>query len=233
MATTLIPRGFDFSLAHAHLSKRDRKLAAWMQRIGTLERDFSARFDPVDALARAILYQQLSGKAAATIVGRVEKLMSRGKKLTPAGIDGASDEALRAAGVSRNKIAAMRDLVAKSHAGIVPTHKQLARMGDQELIDHLIQVRGIGRWTVEMMLMFRLGRADVLPVHDLGIRKGAQIVHRMKEMPKPLELQAFGERWAPYRTLASLYLWRICEAANPPKKNTSPKPAKPVKRSQD
>lgn len=232
MATNLIPRGFDFSLAHAHLGKCDRKLAAWMQRIGPLERDFSARFDPVDALARAILYQQLSGKAAATIVGRVEKLMPRGKKLTPAGIDGASDEALRAAGVSRNKIAALRDLAAKARTGIVPAHKQLARIGDQELIDHLIQVRGIGRWTVEMMLMFRLGRPDVLPVHDLGIRKGAQIVHRMKEMPKPLELQAFGERWAPHRTLASLYLWKICEAANPPKTATG-KRKKPVKRSQD
>jgi len=229
MATTSIPRGFDYELAVAHLHRRDRKLAAWMKKIGPLERDFQARFDPVDALARAILYQQLSGKAAATIVGRVEKLMPRGKKLTVAGIEGASDEALRAAGVSRNKIAALRDLAAKSREGIVPTQKQLARMGDQELIDHLIQVRGIGRWTVEMMLMFRLGRADVLPVHDLGIRKGAQIVHRMKEMPKPLELEEFGVIWAPYRTLASFYLWKICEAANPPKK----KDGKPVKRSQD
>ncbi|HWG10714.1 MAG TPA: DNA-3-methyladenine glycosylase 2 family protein [Rhodanobacteraceae bacterium] len=229
---TVIPRGFDFSLAHAHLGKRDRKLAAWMKKIGSLDRDFSARFDPVDALARAILYQQLSGKAAATIVGRVEKLMPRGKKMTPAGIDGASDEALRAAGVSRNKIAALRDLAAKARAGIVPTHRQLARMGDQELIDHLIQVRGIGRWTVEMMLMFRLGRPDVLPVHDLGIRKGAQVVHRMKEMPKPLELESFGEIWAPYRTLASLYLWKICEAAQP-QKTVAGKRKKPVKRSQD
>lgn len=224
----LIPRGFDFELAAAHLGKRDKKLAAWMRRIGPLQRDFDARFQPVDALARAILYQQLSGKAAATITGRVEKLMPRGTKITAAGIEAASDEALRAAGVSRNKIAALRDLAKKFRTGIVPKPAQLARMGDQELIDHLIQVRGIGRWTVEMLLMFRLGRPDVLPVHDLGIRKGAQIVHRFDTMPAPLALQAFGERWAPYRTLASLYLWKICEAANPPKK----KDAKPVKRSQ-
>ncbi|MEO6967538.1 MAG: DNA-3-methyladenine glycosylase 2 family protein [Rhodanobacteraceae bacterium] len=228
----LIPRGFDFELAAAHLGKRDKKLAMWMRRIGPLQRDFDAHFQPVDALARAILYQQLSGKAAATITGRVEKLMPRGNKITAAGIEAASDEALRAAGVSRNKIAALRDLAEKSRAGIVPTTKQLAHMPDQELIDHLIQVRGIGRWTVEILLMFRLGRPDVLPVHDLGIRKGAQIVHRFETMPAPLALHEFGERWAPYRTLASLYLWKICEAANPPK-NASKKPAKPVKRSQD
>lgn len=228
VTTTLIPRGFDYAAAVAHLHKRDRKLGAWMKKIGPLERDFSARFEPVDALARSILYQQLSGKAAATIVGRVEKLMPCGKKISAAGIESSSDEALRAAGVSRNKIAALRDLAAKARAGVVPTPAQLARMQDQELIDHLVQVRGIGRWTVEMMLMFRLGRADVLPVHDLGIRKGVQIVHRMEEMPKPLALEQFGERWAPYRTLASFYLWKICEAANPPKQ-----PGKPVKRSQD
>src|SRR6185437_1856188 len=226
---TPIARGFDYASAVAHLRKRDKKLAAWMKKIGPLERDFSVRFDPVDALARAILYQQLSGKAAATIVGRVEKLMPRGKKITVAGIEAASDEALRAAGVSRNKVAALRDLAAKARLGIVPTPAQLARMNDQELIDHLIQVRGIGRWTVEMMLMFRLGRADVLPVHDLGIRKGAQIVHRMSELPKPLALEEFGAIWAPYRTLASFYLWKICEAANPSRKPT----AKPVKRSQE
>lgn len=223
--TSLIPRGFDHAAAIAHLTRRDRKLAAWMKRIGPLEHDFSVRFQPVDALARAILYQQLSGKAAATIVGRVEKVMPRGKKISVVGIESTSDEALRAAGVSRNKVAALRDLAAKARAGVVPTPARLACMQDQELIDHLIQVRGIGRWTVEMMLMFRLGRADVLPVHDLGIRKGAQIVHGMEELPKPLALQEFGERWAPYRTLASFYLWKICEAANPPKTL--------VKRSQD
>jgi DNA-3-methyladenine glycosylase II len=186
------------------------------------------RFDPVDALAHSILYQQLSGKAAATIAGRVEALMPRSGRITARGLDAVDDTALRAAGVSRNKIAALRDLAEKSHAGIVPKPAQLARIPDQDLIDHLIQVRGIGRWTVEMLLMFRLGRPDVLPIHDLGIRKGAQIVHRFPELPAPLALQEFGQRWGPYRTLASFYLWKIVEAANPPKLN-----AKPVKRSQD
>ncbi len=228
MRREVIARGFDVQAAAAYLGKRDRRLAKWMRRIGPIERDFSVRFDPVDALAHSILYQQLSGKAAATIAGRVEALMPGWRRITTHGIDAVDDAALRAAGVSRNKIAALRDLAAKSHARIVPTPAQLARMPDQDLIDHLIQVRGIGRWTVEMLLMFRLGRPDVLPVHDLGIRKGAQIVHRFEELPTPLALQEFGELWGPYRTLASFYLWKIVEAATPPKAG-----AKPFKRSQD
>ena len=228
MQAPVIARGFDIAAASGHLARRDRKLAKWMRRIGPIERDFSVRFDPVDALAHSILYQQLSGKAAATIAGRVEALMPHGRRITARGLDSVDDAALRAAGVSRNKIAALRDLAAKSHERIVPTPAQLARMPDQDLIDHLIQVRGIGRWTVEMLLMFRLGRPDVLPIHDLGIRKGAQIVHSFPELPAPLALAEFGELWGPYRTLASFYLWRIVEAANPPKPS-----AKPVKRSQD
>jgi DNA-3-methyladenine glycosylase II len=227
MKGAAIPRGFDVDAASAHLARRDRKLARWMRRIGPLQHDFDARFEPVDALARSILYQQLSGKAAATITGRVCQRMPRGR-ISARGIDAVDDEGLRAAGVSRNKIAALRDLAAKYHEGIVPTPAQLERMSDQSLIEHLTQVRGIGRWTVEMLLMFRLGRADVLPVDDLGVRKGAQIVHGFEEMPPPRMLREFGERWAPYRTLAAFYLWRVVDAANPPKPGT-----KPVKRSQD
>lgn len=228
MVQKVIPRGFDVEAATAYLARRDRKLATWMRRIGPLGYDFDARFDPVDALAHSILHQQLSGKAAATIAGRVEALMPRGRKVTARGLDTVDDAALRTAGVSRNKVAALRDLAAKSHARIVPTPARLARMSDQELIDHLVQVRGIGRWTVEMLLMFKLGRPDVLPVDDLGVRKGAQIVHRFDELPPPLALREFGERWGPYRTLASFYLWKVVEAANPPKPG-----AKPAKRSQD
>ncbi|HET7930280.1 MAG TPA: DNA-3-methyladenine glycosylase 2 family protein [Rhodanobacteraceae bacterium] len=209
MKHPVIPRGYDLAAASAHLAKRDRKLATWMRRIGPLDYDFHARFDPVDALAHSIMHQQLSGKAAATISGRVEQLMPRGRVITARGIDAASDEALRGAGLSRNKVAALRDLAGKSQQGIVPTPAQLARMPDQDLIDHLVQVRGIGRWTVEMMLMFRLGRPDVLPVDDLGVRKGVQIVHRMPEMPAPRELREFGERWAPFRTLAAFYMWKV------------------------
>ncbi|MGH8191632.1 MAG: DNA-3-methyladenine glycosylase family protein [Rhodanobacteraceae bacterium] len=228
MKLDMIPRGFDAEVAAAHLARRDRRLATWMRRIGPIERDFAQRFDPVDALAHSILYQQLSGKAAATIAGRVEALMPRGRRISALGLDTVDDMALRVAGVSRNKLSALRDLAAKSHAGIVPTPARLARMPDQDLIEHLVQVRGIGRWTVEILLMFRLGRPDVLPIHDLGVRKGAQIVHRLDALPAPLALQELGERWGPYRTLASFYLWKVVGFANPPKPG-----AKPAKRSQD
>jgi DNA-3-methyladenine glycosylase II len=211
---TTIPRGFDIAAATAHLAKRDRKLGRWLGRIEPIDYDFSARFEPVDVLARSILHQQLSGKVVRVIEARVEALMPRGRKLTAGGIEAADDAALRGAGVSRNKIAALRDLAAKARAGVVPAPAQIARMGDQELIERLTQVRGIGRWTVEMMLMFRLGRPDVLPVDDLGVRKGAQIVHGFPELPTPRALREFGERWAPYRTLAGFCLWRVVDAAD-------------------
>ncbi|HEU4855984.1 MAG TPA: DNA-3-methyladenine glycosylase 2 family protein [Rhodanobacteraceae bacterium] len=217
MTAAAIPRGFDVAAARAHLQKRDRKLARWMQRIGPIEHDFAARFDPVDALARSIIHQQLSGKVVRVIEARVEALMPRRGRITPSGIEALDDASLRGAGISGNKLAALRDLAAKSRAGIVPTQARLDRMGDEELIERLTQVRGIGRWTVEMLLMFRLGRPDVLPVDDLGVRKGAQIVHGFDAMPAPRALREFGERWAPYRTLAGLYLWRVVEAASAPK----------------
>ena len=212
-ANAAIARGFDLDAARAHLARRDRRLASWMRRIGPLEFDFRRPFDPVDALARSILHQQLAGKAAATITARVVALMPRRGRIDPAGIAAVSDDALRAAGVSRNKIAALRDLAVKAGAGIVPNTRQLARMSDAAIIEHLTQVRGIGRWTVEMMLMFRLGRPDVLPVDDLGVRMGAQIVHGFEDLPAPRVLAAFGDRWAPYRTLAGFYLWRVVEAS--------------------
>lgn len=209
----VIPRGFDVAAATTQLARCDRKLGRWMQRIGPIDYDFNARFDPVDALARSIIHQQLSGKAVRTIEARVEALMPRGRKISVRGLDAADDEALRAAGLSRNKLAALRDLAAKAQAGVVPTPAQIDRMPDDELIERLVQVRGIGRWTVEMLLMFRLGRPDVLPVDDLGVRKGAQIVHGLAEMPTPRALREFGVRWAPYRTLAGFYMWRVVEAS--------------------
>ena len=213
MTRVAASRGFDTRAADRHLRKTDPELAAWMRRIRLPQRDYGESFNPVDALARSILYQQLSGKAAATITGRVEALMLRGGRITVAGLDSASDEALRAAGVSRQKLAALRDLADKARAGVVPRHDRLARMSNDAVIEHLTQVRGIGRWTVEMLLMFRLGRPDILPLDDLGIRKGAQIVRDLPELPKPRELAELGQLWAPWRTRASLYLWRVVELA--------------------
>jgi DNA-3-methyladenine glycosylase II len=205
-------RGFDTEAAFDYLSKRDRKLGAWMKRIGYIEAEPRWRkpFDPVDALARAILFQQLSGKAASTIVGRVEAAIGS-TRLHFDTLGRIDDTALRACGVSGNKILALRDLALREESGEIPTLRQMATMHQDEIVAALVPIRGIGRWTVEMMLMFRLGRPDVLPIDDLGIRKGAQRVDKLEDMPAPKALFARGEKWGPYRTYASLYLWRIAD----------------------
>ena len=205
-------RGFDTEAAFDYLSRRDRKLGAWMKRIGYIEAEPRWRkpFDPVDALARAILFQQLSGKAASTIVGRVEAAIGS-TRLHFDTLGRITDEQLRACGVSGNKMLALRDLAAREERGEIPTLRQMATMHQDEIVAALTPIRGIGRWTVEMMLMFRLGRPDVLPIDDLGIRKGAQRVDKLDEMPAPKVLLARGEKWGPYRTYASLYLWRIAD----------------------
>lgn len=207
-------RGFDTEAAFAYLCKRDRKLGAWMRRLEPIAADPRWRkpFAPVDALARAILYQQLSGKAAATIVGRVETAIGSDRFHcdTLARID---DAALRGCGVSGNKLLALRDLARREEADEIPGLRQMATMSDDAIVAALVPIRGIGRWTVEMMLMFRLGRPDVLPIDDLGIRKGAQAVDGLPAMPTPKALAARGEAWGPYRSYASFYLWRIADAA--------------------
>jgi DNA-3-methyladenine glycosylase II len=219
-------RGFDTEQAFEHLSRRDRKLGAWMKRIGYLEPQPGWRkpFDPVDALARAILYQQLSGKAAATIVGRVEAAIGS-TRLHYDTLGRIDDATLRACGVSGNKTLALRDLAAREERAEIPSLRQMAVMHEDEIVAALVPIRGIGRWTVEMMLMFRLGRPDVLPVDDLGVRKGAQLVDKLELAPTPKELLARGERWGPFRTYASLYLWRIADLGAEAKT--------PTKRSQD
>jgi len=219
-------RGFDTCAAHAHL-RRDRRLARWMERIGPIPPDPRWRrgFDPVDALARAILYQQLSGKAAATITGRVEEAIGS-RRLHADTLGRVDDAALRACGVSGNKVLALRDLARREAAGEIPGPRKLAWMDEQAIIEALVAVRGIGRWTVEMMLMFRLGRPDVLPVDDLGIRKGLQVVDGLETLPTAREAAVRGEPWGPWRTYAGLYLWRIADQA-------SGKGGRPVPRSQE
>lgn len=219
-------RGFDTEAARDHLARRDRRLGTWMKRIGPIAPDPRWRkpFDPVDALARAILYQQLSGKAAATIVGRVEAAIASDRFHCDT-LARCDDAAIRACGVSGNKLLALRDLARREAAGEIPDLRRMSVMDNDAIIEALVPIRGIGRWTVEMMLMFRLGRPDVLPVDDLGIRKGAQAADKADAMPTPKALAERGERWGPYRTYASLYLWRIADQAGPAKAAT--------KRSQD
>jgi len=193
-----------------------------MKRLGPVAAppDWARSFDPVDALARAILFQQLSGKAASTIVGRVETAIgsTRLHADTLARID---DPGLRTCGVSGNKALALRDLARREAAGEIPDLRRMSVMPHDAIIDALVPIRGIGRWTVEMMLMFRLGRPDILPIDDLGVRKGAQRVDKAEAMPTPKELAARGEKWGPFRTYASLYLWRIADFTESPKAATN------------
>jgi len=167
---------------------------------------------PFDALAESIAYQQLSGKAAATIFGRVRGLYPKTKWLDPAKILATPDDALRSAGLSRAKTAAIKDLAAKTIDGTVPSGRALLRMSDDEIIARLTQVRGIGRWTVEMLLLFDLGRPDVWPVDDYGVRKGFAKTFGRRKLPTPKQLIKSGEKWRPYRSVAAWYFWRALDA---------------------
>jgi DNA-3-methyladenine glycosylase II len=164
-----------------------------------------------DALAESIAYQQLNGKAAATIWGRVRALYPKSKWLDPVKVLVTSDEMLRAAGLSRAKTAALKDLAAKTIDGTLPSGRALLQMSDDEIIARLTQVRGIGRWTVEMLLLFDLGRPDVWPVDDYGVRKGFAKTFGKRKLPTPRELMKHGEKWRPYRSVAAWYFWRALD----------------------
>ena len=168
---------------------------------------------PFDALAESIAYQQLSGKAAATIFGRVRALYPKRKWLDPEQLLATPDETLRAAGLSRAKTAALKDLAAKTIDGTVPAGRALIRMSDDEIITRLTAVRGIGRWTVEMLLLFDLGRPDVWPIDDYGVRKGFAKTFGRRKLPTPKQLMKFGEKWRPYRSVAAWYFWRALDTA--------------------
>jgi methylated-DNA-[protein]-cysteine S-methyltransferase len=199
---------FDPRLAIAHIRKVEPALGRVIDAVGS----FDLRVDPAhslfSALARAIVYQQLSGKAAATIFGRVKALFPKARVLGPQHILRATDQQLRGAGLSRSKQLSLRDLAQRTAAGQLPTLAQIQRMDDEAIIERLIEVRGIGRWTVQMLLIFRLGRPDVLAVDDYGVRKGYSIAFGKRTLPAPTDLEERGARWAPYRTVASWYFWR-------------------------
>lgn len=203
---------FDPEVATAHLRQRDARLRRVIDTVGPFAMEIKNTPNLFAVLAEAIIYQQLSGKAAATIHGRVCALFPETQHgPSPEQILAASDESLRAAGLSRPKLLALRDLAQRTASGELPTLAAVRRLDDAEIIERLTRVRGIGRWTVEMLLMFRLGRADVLPCDDYGIRKGFQLVFRHPELPRRADLEKRGARWQPYRTVASWYLWRALE----------------------
>jgi DNA-3-methyladenine glycosylase II len=171
---------------------------------------------PFEALVRAIAHQQLHGVAAERILSRFIDACGDGCFPSPQQVTDAIEARLRACGFSYAKIAALKDLAAKTIGGIVPTRSQLDSLSDLEIIERLTEVRGIGRWTVEMLLIFRLSRPDVLPVDDYGVRKGFAKIKKMAELPKPKELAAYGEKWKPHRSVAAWYLWRAAEMKDLP-----------------
>jgi DNA-3-methyladenine glycosylase II len=216
---------FDAVEAVEHLRARDAKLGALIERAGAFTLRLDRAQSPFESLLESILYQQLHGKAAATIHRRVREHF--GGDPAPQLLLDAPDEVLRAAGVSGNKCKALKDLAARALDGTVPTHAAIGKMTDEEIVKRLTAVRGIGPWTVEMLLIFRMGRPDVLPATDYGVRKGFALTFQRipktraltaDDLPSPETVIKRGKRWAPFRSVASWYLWRACDLA----KSTAP-----------
>ncbi len=196
----------------AELSKLDKTMGKLIKRIGPMGLKPKKGKSPYQSLVEAVVYQQLTGKAAATILGRVLEIFPDSKFPSPEEIIRTKDERFRAAGLSGAKTAAIKDIAAKKLEGIIPENRQITKLSDQEIIERLTSIRGVGPWTVEMMLIFKLGRPDILPTTDYGIRKGFALAYGRKELPTPKELLAYGERWRPYRTTAAWYLWRATDS---------------------
>jgi DNA-3-methyladenine glycosylase II len=193
--------------------KTDPVMAALIDAAGPCKIRSREVQEPFEALTRAIAHQQLHGVAAERILGRFVALFEAATFPAPQQVIDAADAQLRVVGFSYAKIAALKDLARKTLEGTVPPAAELALLGDLEIIERLSSVRGIGRWTVEMMLMFQLERRDVLPVDDFGVRNGFRLAYGLKGMPTPRALAQFGERWKPWRSVAAWYLWRACELA--------------------
>ncbi len=193
--------------ARRSLRRRDPALGAVIRRVGPC--GLEARGDPYRALVRSVVYQQLAGSAAGAILGRVRARFG-GRIPRPERLLAATDAELRSDGLSRQKIAAIR-AVARAFADKSLCNRRLRRMPDQEVVDAVTQLRGIGEWTAHMLLMFSLGRPDVLPVGDYGVRKGAQILYELDDLPKPAELASLAERWRPYRSVGAWYLWAVVD----------------------
>jgi DNA-3-methyladenine glycosylase II len=194
-----------------HLCAIDRNLGGLIRAVGPCGLVLEEQSHPFEALGQAIAHQQLHGAAARTILARFVNNVGKGAFPTPQAVLAAPEATLRAVGFSLSKVAALRDLASKTIEGVVPDRHALSRLEDAEIIARLTQVRGIGRWTVEMLLMFHLGRPDILPVDDFGVRAGFQYTYGLRKMPAPKALALYGERWAPYRSAVAWYLWRAVE----------------------
>ena len=202
---------FSWTESIAHLRSRDRKLARLIDAAHPARLEIEHTKSLFHALSQAIVYQQLNGNAASTIFSRVRAIHAPKRFPTPADLMATPFERLRAAGLSNAKALAIQDLARRTASRDLPTLAQVRRMSDDEIVERLTVVRGIGPWTVHMFLMFRLGRPDVLPVADYGVRKGFQVWYRKKEMPTVDELTRHAERWRPYRSVGAWYMWRALE----------------------
>jgi DNA-3-methyladenine glycosylase II len=219
MASSLVLRNgrrsdgleYDPDVARQHLTQADPQLGNLIARVGEFTMRPRLTHSLFVTLLRSIVYQQLSGRAAATILGRVVRLSAPRRFPTPHDLLQLPPERLREAGLSAAKTAALRDLAARTLDGTVPSLARIRRMDDEEVIERLTLVRGIGRWTVEMLLLFRLGRPDVFPLADLGVRKGFARVFRKGKLPESGTMLRRGERWRPYRSVATWYLYRALE----------------------
>jgi DNA-3-methyladenine glycosylase II len=199
--------------AVAHLKKVDPVMAEVIEKVGSYKGWPASDGTHFDAVARSIVFQQLSGKAAGTIHGRFQGLYG-GRTPLPSELAITSDEQLRAIGLSRQKSAYLKDLGARVASGELSI-ETLHELSDEEIITALTQVKGIGRWTAQMFLMFRLGRPDVLPDLDLGIQKGIQRAYRLRKLPTPERVLKIGAKWMPYRTVGSWYMWRLVDTVTP------------------
>lgn len=199
--------------AARHLARVDPAMGRLIRKVGPFTLAPNSRRSPFESLARAIVYQQLHGRAAESILRRFIALFPGRRFPKPEELLAMKSEAIRKAGLSRSKIAALQDLAAKALDGTVPTNRVIRSLDDEAIVERLIAVRGIGRWTVEMLLIFQLGRPDVLPIDDFGVRNGFRVVYGLRTMPTPKEVLQYGECWKPYRTAASWYLWRAADRA--------------------
>jgi len=207
----MAPGSIVTSAAHRHLARDPvmRRLIRLHGRCALAP----GRWSPYEALTRAIAHQQLHGRAAESILARFVALFGNGRFPSPADVSTARAARLRRAGFSRGKVLAIKDIARHALAGTVPTRRAAARLEDDAIIEQLTCIHGVGRWTVEMLLIFTLGRLDVLPVDDFGVREGYRVAYGRRERPTPKALRAIGERWKPYRSIAAWYLWRAASAA--------------------
>jgi DNA-3-methyladenine glycosylase II len=199
--------------AEAWLSKRCAAMRRLIKAHGPCQLKPHPRRSPYEALVSAVAHQQLHANAAQAILKRFHALFPRGRFPKPAALLATNADALRAAGFSHGKIASILDIAAKTESGVIPSRAAASRLSDEELIARLVEVRGVGRWTVEMLLIFTLGRKDVFPADDYGVRAGFRSVMKHEDLPRPRDLREQSERWKPHRTVAAWYLWRAADAA--------------------